>query len=246
MDEPLAAFPEPPPPDSHDLRAAPCAPPAPTFVLPGEDAPLESAGALTLATGVLSRPANVLHEHRHREGTWWRLGLVVASGMAVTGLCLAAFSGGLQLVLVPLKLVIGMGLCALICLPSLHIFAALSGGRVSPRDTLGALLVGLALTSVLLLGFVPIAWLFSQATDSPRVAGGLHLAFFFVSAHFGLRLTRRALDALTGRPVPALALWSVLFLLVAAQMTTTLRPLVGPFDGTLLAPREFFLVDWFS
>jgi hypothetical protein len=31
-----------------------------------------------------------------------------------------------------------------------------------------------------------------------------------------------------------------------AQMTTTLRPLMGPFSGWDFAPREFFLHAWFN
>jgi len=219
---------------------------APIAYLAGDDAPLPRGGPLALVEGVLTHPANVMHEHRHRPRTAAKLALIVAISMAATGLCLAAFGGGAQLLVVPLKLALGMALCALICLPSLHIFSALSGGRVSIRDTSGALLVGLALTSVLLVGFVPIAWLFSQATDSAPVVGALHLVFFLVSAFFGLRLTRRAIVASTGRRVPVLALWSVLFVLVVVQMSTTLRPLVGPFAGLALAPRAFFLVHWLS
>jgi hypothetical protein len=40
-------------------------------------------------------------------------------------------------------------------------------------------------------------------------------------------------------------LWSVLFVLVLFQMTTTLRPLVGPAEGEVFGERLFFLTHWF-
>lgn len=231
-----------PPPSLH-LPAAPAYVP----LLAGEDAPLPSSGPLAVVEGLLKLPANVMHEVRRGPGMPWRLTVVVVATMLVTGLCLAAFSGGLQFLMVPLKLALGMLVCALICLPSLYIFSALSGGgRVSLRETWGALLLGISLTGVLLVGFAPVSWVFSQATDSAGVIGGLHLFFFLLSAFFGLRLTRRALSARVGRPVPALGLWSIVFLLVVVQMSTTLRPLAGPFEGFALAPKQFFLEHWFS
>ncbi len=216
-------------------------------LLEGEDAPLPSRGPLAVVEGLLKLPANVMHEVRRGPGMPVRLTLVVGVTMAIAGLCMAAFSGGLQFMMVPLKMALGMLVCALICLPSLYIFAALTGGsRVSLRETWGALLLGVALTGVLLVGLAPVSWVFSQATDSVWAFGAMQLVAFLVSAHFGMRATRRALAARIGRPVPALALWSFVFLLVVLQMTTTLRPLAGPFEGFALAEKQFFLEHWLS
>lgn len=219
---------------------------SPIALLEGTDEPLPFRGPFAVVEGLLKLPANVMYEVRTGRSMTWKLTVLVMLSMAITGLCLAAFSGGLQLFAVPLKLSLGMTFCALICLPSLHIFAALSGGRLAVRETWGALLLGVGLTSVLLVGFAPVSWVFSQATDSSALVGALHLFFFLISAIFGLRLTRRALVARAGRPVPALALWSMIFVLVVVQMSTTLRPLAGPFEGFALAPKQSFLEHWFS
>ena len=104
--------------------------------------------------------------------------------------------------------------------------------------------MGIALTSLLLLGFAPIAWVFSQATSSLAFVGGLHLAFLVSSCFVGLRLVKRTLDAMNDAPLGGLRLWSALFVVVLFQMTTTLRPLVGPSEGITLKERLFFLEHW--
>ena len=220
--------------------------PEPAVWLAGEDAPLPRKGFLAVFDGLLRLPANLMHDLRARPITLlWLLALMLGA-TALTGFSVGAFSGGAQLWIVPLKLSLGLSFCAVICLPSLYIFTCLSGGEQGLQETSGALLAGVALTALLLVGFAPVSWVFSQATDSTVLVGGLHLFFFLISVHFGLRLTRRSLAHLGRRPVPALGLWSVVFVLVVLQMSTTLRPLVGPFDGLELADKQFFLVHWFS
>jgi hypothetical protein len=71
--------------------------------------------------------------------------------------------------------------------------------------------------------------------------GALHLAFLVVSAVLGLGLVSRALAALNGAPVRGTRAWGILFVLVLFQLTTTLRPLVGAWDGLFTHERMFFL-----
>ena len=197
-----------------------------------------------MAEALLKSPASVLHEIESGRGAAFRLSAVLVVTMVATGLVMAAFSGGLQLLLVPLRLSLGIFFCALICLPSLHIMSCLAGAEQSLRETWSALLMGLALMGVLLVGFAPVSWVFAQATTSVAFMGALHLVFLGLSCAFGLGLVNRALSALNRRPIPGLGLWQMLFVLVLLQMTTTLRPLVGPYDGVLFHDRMFFLAQW--
>ena len=235
-----------------DWRSSPqprfpiAAPPPAQSWLAGEHAPLPRRGVFAVLEGLLRSPANLMYELATHPSTHLRLLVIMLVAMSVTGLVVGGFSGGYQLLAAPLKLALGMTLCGLLCLPSLYVFACLSGAQHSLRDTAGALLAGVSLTALLLVGFAPVSWVFSQATDSSALMGGLHLFFLLVSAHFGLRLTRRALASVGGRPVPALWLWSAVFLMVVLQMSTTLRPLVGPFEGLALADKQFFLAHWLS
>lgn len=167
-------------------------------------------------------------------------------GIAAYGVVVGSFPGGMQMAAVPLKLAGGLLAAALICWPSLYILLCLSGGQQSARDVIGLLASALALLVVLMAGFAPVAWIFTQSTHSAAFMGGLHLVLWLVSCVFALRRLGHGLAALNGRPMQALPVWCVIFVVVCLQMTTTLRPLLGPFTNWGFASREFFLQTWFN
>lgn len=218
--------------------------PAPAPALRGGGVPL-GKGPFAIVEALLKSPASVLEDLRAGRGALFQLSAVVVATMVVTGLVMATFSGGLQVLWVPLKLSAGIFFCALICLPSLHIFSCLAGAEQSVKETWGALLMGVALMGILLVGFAPLTWVFSQATSSAAFMGALHLVVLVISSVFGLGLIGRALAAMNRAPVRGTRLWNVLFVLVLFQMTTTLRPLVGEAEDHLLGERLFFLTHWF-
>src|SRR5256885_11130618 len=45
----------------------------------------------------------------------------------------------------------------------------------------------ISLTTVLLIGFAPVAWVFSESTKSLPAIGALHLIFWLIATYFGLR-----------------------------------------------------------
>ena len=65
------------------------------------------------------------------------------------------------------------------------------------------------------------------ATDFMPVVGALHIVFGLVACFFGLRFLGAGFAhfSATGRGAPNF--WNLIFLLVALQMTTALRPLIG-------------------
>jgi hypothetical protein len=210
-------------------------------------APTLEPGPLALVEALLKTPAGIVRETMatRGHGMLLRLSGIVGATAALTGLVMSLFSGGLQIVYVPLKLTLGVFCCALLCLPSLHVFSCLSGAGQRVKDTFTALLMGVALMGVLLVGFAPIAWIFSQATSSVAFIGGVHIVFLLISCVLGLGLVNRALSAMNQAKVRT-RLWSPLFLLVVLQMTTTLRPLVGPADDAFVHSRSFFVAHWIS
>ena len=167
-------------------------------------------------------------------------------GMAAYGVVVGLFPGGMQIAVVPAKLAGGLLAAAVICWPSLYILLCLSGGRQSARELTGLLAASLALLVVLMAGFAPVAWIFTQSTHSAVFMGGLHLLLWMISCMFALRRLGNWLTVLNGKCMQALPVWCIIFAVVCLQMTTTIRPLMGPFTGWNFAPRAFFLQAWFS
>ena len=164
----------------------------------------------------------------------------LSAGWRIYGVVVGSLSGGAQLWIAPVKLALGTLLAVLICLPSLYIFSCLAGSEFRLRAVAGVLAAAVCLSSLLLIGFAPVAWIFSQSTDSLPFMGTLHLLFWLIGLSFGLRLlggmNRFRGESGGGR----LKSWSLIFILVCLQMTTTLRPIIGHSDHFLPREKKFF------
>jgi hypothetical protein len=206
----------------------------------------DTATLLRTVESLLKRPGRVAYEvvRGRQVRAMVILAAILVACMLGYGLIMGAFSGGHQLWAVPVKVAAGMLLSAVICLPSLYIFTCLAGGDQSPAEVTGLLLASLALSAVLLAGFAPVTWLFSQSTNAASFMGGMHLVFWITGTVFGLRLLHTALAFLNGRRMAVLRLWGTIFALVVMQMCTTLRPLIGAYDGARLEGKQFFLAHW--
>jgi len=234
-----------PPATVPPINIAPVAPPAaPPGPIPEEQAPI---GGLTDAfESLLRRPRRVMCQLRQPDaGRLIRLLLTLTLGCAaIYGLVAGTFSGGTQLWAAPVKIAGGLLGAALICLPSLHIFACLGGSPARLSETAGLVSGLLALMTILLVGFAPVAWVFSQSTESVAAIGALHLVFASVALFFGLRFLVAGFAGLGVQSRAGLNVWIVVFLLVLLQMTTALRPIVGTGDTILPTQKKFFVVHW--
>jgi len=101
-----------------------------------------------------------------------------------------------------------------------------------------------ALYSILLLGFGPVSWVFSQATNSVAFMGFIHIAFWVIGLYYGMRFLFGAFHHVDGGGSRHLAVWTVIFLVVSLQMTTYLRPIVGSSDVLFTPEKKFFLAHW--
>jgi hypothetical protein len=173
--------------------------------------------------------------------------LVAILCSAIYGVIVGSFSGGDQWWAAPVKVTCGLLISALICLPSLYIFTSLSGAQARLVEIFGLVIGLLMLMTILLIGFAPVAWLFSQSTQSLAWMGFLHLLFWGISTAFGLRFLQAGFAHAKARSSSGLNTWALIFVLVVLQMTTALRPIVGPTQETFL-PKEkvFFLTHWFK
>ena len=74
--------------------------------------------------------------------------------------------------------------------------------------------------------------------------GALHLTFWGIATFFGLRFLENGFSHSKARSNAGLNTWIVIFMLVALQMTTALRPIVGTADTFMPKEKKFFLTHW--
>jgi hypothetical protein len=195
---------------------------------------------------ILRQPRRVMYQLRQPGAGRLILAMILVAILCsiIYGVVVGSFSLGVQLWAAPVKITCGLLFVAVICLPSLYIFTCLSGSQARLAEICGLVAGLLMLMTILLIGFAPVAWLFSQSTESVAWMGALHLIFAFVAAFFGLRFLQNGFSHSKARSSAGLNIWIVVFLLVILQMTTALRPIVGKADTLLPTKKEFFLTHW--
>jgi hypothetical protein len=228
-----------PPPIASALSAT-----APLGGHPDDRIPI--TGPVSAIEAMLRQPRRMLFQLRQAGAPGIIAALVFVSAICaiVYGVVVGTFSGNAQLWIAPAKIAGGMLICAVICLPSLYIFSCLSGSQARLIEVVGLVVGLLALTTILLIGFAPVAWVFSQSTSSVAAMGALHLAFWAVATYFGWRFLRNGFAHISAQSNGALYVWIFIFVLVCVQMTTALRPIIGTSDRFLPTEKKFFLAHW--
>lgn len=227
--------------DFNSTQSSPVTPPPPPMQL--IEGPMNLS---TLLTHLLKRPLDIIYTVETKQQVPWKtLLLIPLLGILVTAFVIGTFSGGHQLWAAPAKMIGGIAFAALICTPSLIIFSNLAGLQLRPQTLITLLLSILGITSILLLGFAPVIWLFSTASGSAPFFGFLCLALWIICLAFGLRLVRRCCVALGAHSSHHIAVWTTVFILVTLQMPTTLRPIIGKSDTFIKTDEKlFFLQHW--
>lgn len=211
--------------------------------------PMKSpVGLGSVLEALLKQPGALLHElnGERRGGIIARLIALILICGCTYGLVIGSLSGGTQLWAAPVKLTAGLFFSVLLCLPSLYIFLCLSGADVRLGQICGAMLGMVALVTLLLIGFAPVAWIFTQSTDSVMMMGMLHLFFWIIGLWFGVRMINGLLAYGDSPDHGQLKVWIVIFVLVSLQMTAVLRPLIGTADTLLPTEKKFFVEHWFD
>lgn len=218
-------------------------PPQP--VQPPEEPLPQSPDTRTLFEALLRRP-NALAKHLTdgRQGPTVRFAGLALLCFLLFGLVLGCFAKHEQLWAAPLKIGSGLLISGVICFPSLYIFSTLAGARVGIGQLAACLAGALALAGMLLLGFAPAVWIFAESTDSLGFMGVLALVSWLAALSFALRFLKSAAAATGASQKAPLTIWSIVFLLVTLQMTTTLRPILGRSDHFLTQEKKFFLQHW--
>jgi len=202
--------------------------------------------AMVAVDAILRHPRRVMFQLRQPVAGRLIVFMILVSVACslVYGVVAGTFSGGSQLWIAPVKMSLGLMLSALICLPSLYIFTCLSGSQARLTEVSGLLSGLLMLMTILLIGFAPVVWIFSQSTDSLPWMGALHLTFWFIATVFGLRFLEAGFSHSQARSRAGFYTWVVIFVLVAVQMTAALRPILGTSQTFLPQEKKFFLTHW--
>lgn len=214
----------------------------------GEDpAERETIPNLIVAVeSILRQPRRVMFQLRQTGAGKLIIAMIFCAIVCslIYGAIIGSFSGGTQWWAAPAKVSAGLLICAVICLPSLYIFACLSGSQARLIEICGLVAGLLMLMTILLIGFAPVAWLFSQSTKEVAWMGSLHLVFWGIATVFGLRFLENGFSHSQARSGAGLKTWVVIFVLVVLQMTTALRPIVGTAETWLPTEKKFFLTHW--
>lgn len=217
---------------------------------PSEDFDLLEGGstAPNVISKILKTPLAFILESENTEkgfGIAFKLLLLAIVTFGVFGVVVGMFSWGQQIWMAPLKIIGGLLFSCLICMPSLYIFSCLGGLDSKFITIVGMVFLMMALAGFLLIGFAPLVWLFSASSQSSTIVGGLLIFIWLATVGFCLFRLFRVGSALGMTNTGQLTVWSVIFVLVTLQMTTSLRPIVGT-DNDLLQfeEKKGFLTYW--
>ena len=222
--------------------------PTPPADDPAERAPIN--GIAAAIESILRQPKRVHHALRQSgaAGVIASMVFVAVVCALIYGVIVGTFSRGPQLWIAPLKIAGGLLVASVICLPSLYIFACLSGSRAKVSEMAGLVAGMLLLMTLLLIGFAPVAWLFSESTKSLCWMGFLHLVFWGIATIFGMRFLGAGFAGTQAKSQAGLRVWAVIFVLVCLQLTTALRPIIGTSDKVFpgATEKKFFIKHWFD
>jgi hypothetical protein len=175
--------------------------------------------------------------------------IVTILGGVFYGLVVGISVGGWQILYNPVKMPWIFIFTLLLCLPSLYVFSAYAGSRLSLAQTAAVAFNATAVVATILIGFAPVTWFFMfTAPDAYHFSVLLNVFVFAVAGFFGVQFLFRASGGLEGEHHEAtplqktLAWWVVLYGVVGAQMAWLLRPFFNATD-VFIRPRSgnFFM-----
>ncbi len=193
--------------------------------------PVRLAGALLRGPGGVLRDISLSHGLLHHAASLFAL---TAAFAGAYGAVIGLHQPGLQTLYAALKVPIVVLGSALLCTPTLFVFNAVGGSRLTLSQILCLVLAMSAAISLMLVAFAPIAWFFGVSTNGIGFLTFLHVGVFVIAAGFGLRmmdLARRYLRHLDGTEAigPILLLfWCGLVVVVGLQMAHYVRPIMTP------------------
>jgi hypothetical protein len=157
--------------------------------------------------------------------------------MAVYGLLVGVNVGGRAAALMnPVKLPWLLILTLALCVPSLHIFSAYLGSKLTFAQNLALATTSVAIIAIVLTAFAPIVWFFMFASNHYEFGVFVNLLAFSIGGLLGVSYLFSAAQYLyTAYPRPHrflsfLTMWIMLYGVVGAQMAYNLGPYFSQTD----------------
>ena len=179
----------------------------------------------------------------------WRLAaflvLVTVTGCGLFGFAVGSFVDLKVAALDAAKMVGVAAFSFVLCFPTLYVFATISGSKLSAARIAVLGLVFTATLGSLLAALSPILWLFSVSTEKAAFIVVLTCMFAALAVGFVARPISAAVEkGIVAKPV-GLNVWLVVFVVVALQTITLVRPMLAPL-GTPRTPdgKCFFLMHF--
>lgn len=165
--------------------------------------------------------------------------------LSIYGVVLGASNGLLQALASAVKLPVLFLLTLAICLPALYLFNLVFGSRLSASQTLAIVSSAIATTSVLTLGFAPIAVFFLLSAPGYGFFKLLNVAVLGLTGLAGLKVLLSGMQGVQRSSISSsmaspeapgpllvgnrllLRGWLVLYAFVGTQLAWTLRPFFG-------------------
>lgn len=251
--------PPPPPPDGGGRPLYGAQPPEP----PQRPAPPEPLvpkerrrggflGSMALVEWLLKYQQTIFEDIlEERELTRYLIDSIIVTivGAAAYGLVVGISVGGWQILYNPVKMPWILLFTLVLCLPSLYIFSAYAGSRLSFVQTSAIAFTATAVVATILVGFAPITWFFMfTAPNAYHFTILFNVLVFAIAGFFGVQFLFRAARGIGRNLVESVPLrqtlgwWVILYALVGAQMAWLLRPFFNQTD-VFLRPRRgnFFM-----
>ncbi len=120
-----------------------------------------------------------------------------------------------------------------ICVPSLYVFSAIRGSRLTLVELIYLMVGALATTGIVMLALAPVSWFFTWTTDSIEFIRVMNGAVIALSLAFGLYFLAKGTGYIQklrheqGSPrtvADILLVWFILLLVVVIQMSQKLGP----------------------
>ena len=201
-----------------------------------ENSIVESAEAKGIA-GVLGNPEGFVRRLCAQADVRSSAGLLL--GLSVGGCAIFGFGVGCfvdsWVALVDAVKAAGIVLFSyLLCLPTLYVFASISGCRIGFCRLALVGLMALAAIGCVLAALAPVLWLFAVSTESTSLFILLTFALILVSVVLGTRTLGGMVAAKVVNHSRGLSAWYLIVLVVALQAITLVRPMLASSED----PRE--------